>query len=330
MSGRMRPPSVPPGSSTSSGRCGARVTQERSTPHDPGQSGQLLRGRSGRHPSAAHQGCEGPGAPGGERTSPPTPAASDRPPRAAARYPVQYDLDFRVAQRRALNSRSVELRLVPLAKPLQFVPGQYLLLSDPEGEILPRSYSLTSRPRPDGTLSLLVTEVPAGQGSRWICRRLAVGDRVVVDGPFGDFLPGPRDVPEVLYLAGGVGVAPILALVEEALAYPRNLPLTLLLSVRGEADILAGDRLQAWQREYPRFRFIRTLTRGPGDPPRGRLPALLPGLVHSLAAVSVFAAGPEGFVDACATAALALGADLARIHTEAFVSDPKPWGGALT
>lgn len=288
MSGRMRSESVPPGSSTSSGRCGARATPERSTP-----------------------------------------AVSDSPPRAA-RHQVQYDLAFRVAQRRALNYRTVELCLVPLASPLRFAPGQYLLLSDPEGEILPRSYSLANRPRPDGALSLLVTEVPAGQGSRWICRRLAVGDQVVVDGPFGDFLPGPRDVPAVLYLAGGVGVAPILALVEEALAYPGDAPLTLLLSVRGEADILAGDRLQAWQREYPRFRLIRTLTRGPGAPPRGRLPALLPGLVHSLAGVSVFVAGPEGFVDACATAALALGADLARVHTEAFVSDPKPWGGAQT
>lgn len=242
--------------------------------------------------------------------------------------PTQYELPFLVLGKRRLNHRTVELRLGPRSRRLAFVAGQYLLLSDPDGQIEPRSYSIANRPRPDGSLTLLVTQVPAGQCSTWVCGPLAVGDEVLVDGPFGDFFPGPQDLGAGVYLAGGVGVAPILALLEDTLDSPGSADVHLLCSVRSEDDLLCRDQVQMWQRRYPRFHFMRTLTRSRGQLPLGRLPPLLPALLGSLAQVSSFVAGPEGFVDGCAAAALSLGADPSRLHTEAFFPNPSPWGPA--
>jgi NAD(P)H-flavin reductase len=72
------------------------------------------------------------------------------------------------------------------------------------------------------------------------------------------------------------------------------------------------------------FRFIRTLTRGNGPPPQGRIPGILPELFASLAGRRVFVAGAPGFVEACAAASEQLGAEHALVHTEVFFVDESP------
>ena len=77
-------------------------------------------------------------------------------------------------------------------------------------------------------------------------------------------------------------------------------------------------RFARWESQYPQFRFIRTLTRAAGPPPRGRIPALLPSRFQDLGDHDVFIAGAPGFVGNCTTAVATLRARRARIHTEAF------------
>ncbi len=236
---------------------------------------------------------------------------------------------FRVISKLALNRRTVAVRLAPLEAELHFQAGQYVLLADLQGEVEPRSYSVANVARPGGELDLVVTVMPGGQASQWVHQRLAVGDKVLVSGPYGNFVRGSVDGGPTLYLAGGVGLAPILALLEEALSSAQSAPLRLILSARTKADVIFRSQLLGWQARHSNFRFIRTLTRASGEPPLGRLPAQLPQLLGSLAEESVFAAGPEGFVDGCAEAVRQLGASPRRIHTEAFFLEPQPWGGRL-
>ena len=92
--------------------------------------------------------------------------------------------------------------------------------------------------------------------------------------------------------------------------------------------VIDRERFAGWQARHPQFRFIRTLTRAAGPPPRGRIPALLPMLYQDLGDPDLFIAGAPGFVLACATAADGLGAQRARVHTEVFFVEPQPWSGA--
>lgn len=212
----------------------------------------------------------------------------------------------------------VELRLLPEEEPLPYRPGQYVLLEDDDGSVAPRSYSIANQPREDGELSLLVTRVPDGQASTWIHDRLAPGEPVHVGGPDGTFVDDPARTAPAVFLAAGSGLAPIRALLEAALAAPRRPALTLVFSARGEDHVIDRERFATWQRREPRFRFIRTLTRGAGEPPRGRIPATLASLVGRLEGHDAFVAGAPDFVTACAAAAAALGADPAHLRTEAF------------
>ncbi|MGH7611922.1 MAG: FAD-binding oxidoreductase [Candidatus Dormibacteria bacterium] len=234
------------------------------------------------------------------------------------------ELPFAVLAKAMATPRMVQLRLRRLGLSLDFQPGQYILLSDADGMVPPRSYSIANAPRPDGTIDLLVSAVPGGETSGWVLNDLAVGEPVSVAGPYGTFTLDPLDSGPRLYLAGGAGLAPIMALLESSLQ-GEALNSCLIVSARTEADVACRDRLLEWQTNFAGFRSLRTLTRADGPPPLGRVPTILPDLFPSLDGYSVFSAGGPGFVDACAAAAIRLGAAPERVRTEAFFSEPQPW-----
>jgi CDP-4-dehydro-6-deoxyglucose reductase, E3 len=236
--------------------------------------------------------------------------------------PSAYDEPYRVLACDRVTPTIAELWLRPLGAGLQHLPGEYVLLEDDERAMPPRSYSIANAPRSNGALSLLVTRVPDGVVSTWVHERLRVGELVRLSGPYGTFVDDPVATAPALLLAAGSGLAPIRALLESALAAGRRRRLTLMFSARSETDVIDRERFCDWQASEPRFRFVRTLTRGPGPPPHGRLPALLPRLCPDLSAYDVFIAGAPGFVRACAIAVDALGAPSARIHTEVFFVEP--------
>jgi CDP-4-dehydro-6-deoxyglucose reductase len=115
------------------------------------------------------------------------------------------------------------LLLRPAGVPLRYQPGQYVLLGDPDGELVVRSYSIANAPRRDGLISLLVTLVTGGQLSGWVHDVLRPGGRVLLlYGPYGSFTASGEPGP-VLLLAGGSGLAPVRALAQAALRPGRRL-----------------------------------------------------------------------------------------------------------
>ena len=245
--------------------------------------------------------------------------------RAAAPTIVATERPFEVVAIEQATPRIRRLWLRPAAGALGFRPGQYVQLGDAASVLPPRSYSIANAPRPDGLLTLLVARFDHGSISGWVHESLAVGDQVLVSGPYGAFVDDPHATAPALFLAAGAGYAPIRALLEASLAVGRRRQLTLLFSARTEADVIDAAQLAEWQRRRRRFRFLRTLTREPGPPPLGRIPALLPSLALPLRDCDVFIAGMPDFVRACAATARALGADATRLRTELFALEPQPW-----
>lgn len=232
---------------------------------------------------------------------------------------------YRVSAMKRLTPSIVEVWLRPRGEPIRFLPGEYVLLEDTAGEVPPRSYSLANAPRSDGRVSLLVTRVADGATSRWVHDRLRTGDEVILTGPYGTFVTDPTALAPALFLAAGSGLAPIRAMLEASLTDATQRSLSLIFSARAETDVIDGGRFRGWENQHPGFRFVRTLTRGAGPPPHGRIPTLLGDLYPDLSRHDVFIAGAPGFVADCASAAEMLGASRARIHTEVFFADPEPW-----
>lgn len=93
-----------------------------------------------------------------------------------------------------------------------FRAGQYVRIKVP-GTDQWRSYSMCSTPRDLPKMEFLVRIIPGGAMSEYL-RRAHEGERLEVEGPLGAFILHPGKGLHV-FVAGGTGLAPILAMIDE-------------------------------------------------------------------------------------------------------------------
>lgn len=205
---------------------------------------------------------------------------------------------------------------------LEAAAGSHVALRLP-GVHPDRRYSFVHAPGPDGLLEFWVASHPHGAASGHVHGRLAAGDTVGLEGPFGSFRL-PDGSGDIVAMAGGTGLAPILAVLDAALRAGARERVLLLSSVRSHEEILGLDRLERLARRYPNFGYEIACTDGDSPLARHRetLDRVLPRGFVSLDGYRVLVCGSPGFVAACAGAARALGARAADIATDSF--DPLP------
>ncbi|MDI2130341.1 globin domain-containing protein [Yinghuangia seranimata] len=93
--------------------------------------------------------------------------------------------------------------------------GQYATVETPWWPRVWRAYSIANAPDGNGLLTFHVRAVPAGWVSNALVRKARVGDRVKLGPAQGEMVVDHRQVHPVLCVAGGTGLAPLRAIVEE-------------------------------------------------------------------------------------------------------------------
>jgi ferredoxin-NADP reductase len=195
--------------------------------------------------------------------------------------------------------RAIFVRLDAAGGRLAFSAGQAAMvgLAERAGR---KPYSIASPPealRQDGSLEFLIETEPDGQ-ARPNLEGVRPGSRVAVEGPAGGFVL-PRRLPrELLFVAGGTGIAPLRSMIASALARPRPPAITLVYSARTPAEFAF---LAEWRRlsRQGRLRLITTVTREADRTWRGRRGRMRQAWID--AAVRrrhplCFVCGPETFV----------------------------------
>ncbi|MFG2575816.1 ferric reductase-like transmembrane domain-containing protein [Streptomyces sp. NPDC048481] len=160
---------------------------------------------------------------------------------------------------------------------------------------------------PDGT-RLRLTAKAAGEGSAGL-RRLAPGTRVFAEGPYGAFTAMHRTRAESVLIAGGVGVTPIRALLEEIDGHA-----VVVYRVAGERDAVLHDELR--ELALARGAELHLIT-GPAVPDR-LAPRELAALVPDIARRDVFLCGPPPMMKAVLGTLRELGVPKPQIHFERF------------
>lgn len=140
-----------------------------------------------------------------------------------------------------LSETSFGLR-VKLAKPIGFLPGQYVNLTVP-GTDRHRSYSFSSAPGATEA-SFLIRNLPGGVMSSYLSDRAKAGDALTATGPMGAFYLRPMERAQ-LWLAGGTGLAPFLSMLEQVAETGSDHTITLYYAVTRAADLVELDRVQA-------------------------------------------------------------------------------------
>ncbi|MEU0466180.1 PDR/VanB family oxidoreductase [Amycolatopsis sp. NPDC006131] len=128
---------------------------------------------------------------------------------------TEVELDVLLERKEELAAGVVRLTLRhPAGEPLpEWEPGAHLDLVLGEG--LVRQYSLCGDPADRSVLQVAVLREPDGRGgSAWVHDRLSTGDTVRIRGPRNHFRL--VDSPRYLFVAGGIGITPIVPMIARA------------------------------------------------------------------------------------------------------------------
>ena len=180
-----------------------------------------------------------------------------------------------------------KLRLVE-PKEIQFLAGQYVICkigppkgnhtlsiaSAPASPASPRLGGPTNRgePNPDGTIELLQSVAPMGEGSKWLLG-LKPGQTVQFLGPLGKFILQKQSPRPKVFVATGCGIAPLRSMIMDELTRQgteSNKQMTLYWGLRHEEDVFWKEEFEALAAEHPNFHSTITLSQ-PASPASPRL-----------------------------------------------------------
>jgi benzoate/toluate 1,2-dioxygenase reductase subunit len=199
---------------------------------------------------------------------------------------------------------------------LSYLPGQYVNVSVP-GTSQTRSYSFSSMPR-DGIVEFLVRNIPNGLMSSYLAGSAKPGDALTLTGPIGSFYL--RDVTRpLLFLAGGTGLAPFLAMLEALQKKGMTQPVHMIYGVTNDADLVETDKLATFAAAIPGFTYL-TVVADPASAHerKGYVTHHLPDAALHSGNVDLYLCGPPPMVDAVRAYLAEKGVKPANFHFEKF------------
>ena len=193
--------------------------------------------------------------------------------------------------------------------------GQYLNLRFLTRDGWWRGHPFSISAAPNGQW-LRVTVKDLGDDSGGL-QRIPVGTRVYAEGPYGGLTDTRRTRSRVLLIAGGIGITPLRALLEELPARPGEL--TLIYRARRPEDVVFRAELDSIARLNGATVHYLVGQRGSWAVPNDPLgPAALSSLVPDARERDVYLCGPEPMMEAVRRTLRVLGVPTKQIHSERF------------
>ncbi len=205
-----------------------------------------------------------------------------------------------------LYIKGITLALVAPEEGIAHKPGQYIQLEIPKYKLSSapefRAFSMASLPGKGQKIELFVGLVEKGIVSTYIHDYLKEGDELVMRGPFGDFYYRDSE-REILMIATGTGLAPILSILRHMREDKVRRETTLFFGTRVEEDLYCVEELRELEKELPDFSYIPTLSRVPDssswEGERGRVTDLIEKRIPDGADLDVYICGSAEMVDSC-------------------------------
>ena len=166
----------------------------------------------------------------------------------AAEQPAWWDADVVGHERRAIDVAVLQVR--PRAR-YDYLAGQSLSLETDVRPRLWRYYSPANAPRPDGLMELHVKARDGGPVSSALVRRVGVGDVLRLGPPVGHIALDAESDRDLLLVAGGMGLAPLKALVDQVARHGPARRVDLFVGARNEDHLYDRADLRRLEQENP-------------------------------------------------------------------------------
>lgn len=227
---------------------------------------------------------------------------------------LYYDLQVSKVVAENHDSYSVYIKGHNLQR-LRYEHGQFVIwwFLDPKRFWQGHAFSLTSSPGDD---RLRFTYKKSGDYTNEL-DKLKPGTWALMDGPYGRFTASASNQSKVLLIAGGIGVTPLVAMLDPMIREGRDI--VLLYSCRTEADLVLRDEIKA-RTASGKLKVGYIITDDPnykgmtGMLDQARIQKLVPDAKDRAA----YICGPPPMMAAISKSLVALGTPQAQIHTENF------------
>jgi propane monooxygenase reductase subunit len=225
------------------------------------------------------------------------------------------------------DMRHLVVRLIEPAS-IKFFPGQYVDFHVPGTEET-RSFSMANiSSLESGQLEFVIKVYPNGLFSEFLDTEVKPGDRLDITGPFGVFTL--RDAPDsdLVFVGGGAGMAPILALLRSMASRGIQRKATYYYGARRRRDLCFEEELRQLERMLPSFRYVPALSE-PGDDAGwdgevGLITDVLRRAENNLARADAYVCGPPPMVEAALELLPRLGVAEKRVFYDKFTTTGDP------
>lgn len=215
--------------------------------------------------------------------------------------------------------------IVEATAPVAFLAGQYAQLEVPDTGVA-RAYSFANPPD-TSRLEFFVRRMAGGAMGEYLASRATLGDAVSLHAPGGGFYLRPGTGPLVM-IAGGTGLAPLLAMLESLSGTHLGRQIRVLHGARRADELFGSGRLEKLraggmrvaveyaveQRSKPRAKP----TAEPTAAAIGRVTDLISETTVAVEGTDVYVCGPPPMVAIAERLLTGYGVPDSRVHAERF------------
>lgn len=141
--------------------------------------------------------------------------------------------------------------------------GQYIQFQVPEYELskesIYRAYSVASQPSVTDRVELEIRLVLNGICTTYVFNHLKQGERITINGPYGEFFLRESE-REIVFIAGGSGMAPIKAILYDMREKGIKRKATYFFGARAVKDLFLVEEMRELESSLEGFTFIPALS----------------------------------------------------------------------
>ncbi|WP_223840395.1 FAD-binding oxidoreductase [Saccharopolyspora pogona] len=206
--------------------------------------------------------------------------------------------------------------------PVPYQPGQYVSVEVPQRPRLWRYLTPANAPSDDGIMEFHIRSVEGGWVSRALVGHARPGDQWRIGSPMGRLTVNRETSPDVLMIAGGTGVTPMRAIIDDLAQYGENPRVQLFYGGRTREDLYDLENLQRVAMHNPWLTITPVVEDDPG----------VSGAEHGTLAEAVtrygawqdwdvLVSGSPGMIRATVSRMLVAGTPLDHIRYDPFTLD---------
>jgi propane monooxygenase reductase subunit len=182
--------------------------------------------------------------------------------------------------------------------------------------------------REDGRLEFVIKVYPDGLFSHFLDSQLAVGDRLNLSGPYGMFTLREGHDSDLVFVGGGAGMAPILALLRSMAERGITRKATYYYGARRKRDLCFTGELRELEEKLENFRYVPALSEphesDDWDGEVGLITDVVKKHESGLKGAHAYVCGPPPMVEAAMPLLTQLGVPEKHVYYDKFTTTGEP------